>query len=114
MSECPFCRIVAGTLPSQIVTQSEECLAFRDIAPHAPVHVLVIPKVHVSSADELTESNASLVAHMVLLAQQAAEIEGIRESGYRLIMNNGDDALMSVSHLHMHVIGGRQLPGRLA
>jgi histidine triad (HIT) family protein len=114
MSECVFCQIVAGTLPSSIVAESEHAVAFRDVAPHAKVHVLVVPRAHVDSADELTGEDAHLAGELVLLAQKVAEIEGVRESGYRLVMNVGPDALMSVPHLHLHVLGGQQLHGRLA
>jgi histidine triad (HIT) family protein len=113
MSDCLFCQIVAGTIPSTRVAESDQAYAFYDIAPHAKVHVLVVPKVHVTSADHLDDSNAALLGDMVLLAQRVAEIEGVRESGYRLIMNVGADALMSVPHLHLHVLGGQQLSGHL-
>ena len=105
MSECLFCQIVAGTIPSTRVAESEHAYAFYDIAPMAKVHVLVVPKVHVDSADHLDESNSHLLAEMVLLAQQVADLEGVRSSGYRLVMNVGEDALMSVPHLHLHVLG---------
>jgi len=113
MSECIFCQIVAGKVPSTIVAESDHAVAFRDVAPHAPVHVLVVPRNHVDSADHLTNEDAAVVGELVLLAQRVAEIEGVRESGYRLVMNVGPDALMSVPHLHLHVLGGKMLGGRL-
>ena len=113
MSDCLFCQIVAGAIPSTKVAESEQALAFLDIAPHARVHVLIVPKVHVTSADHLNAENAQLLGEMVLLAQEVAEIKGVRESGYRLVMNVGADALMSVPHLHLHVLGGQQLSGHL-
>ena len=114
MSECVFCQIVAGAIPSTVVAESEHAIAFRDIAPHARVHVLIVPRQHVDSADELTSEDAHLAGELVLLAQRVAEIEGVRESGYRLVMNVGPDALMSVPHLHLHVLGGQRLAGHLA
>lgn len=113
MSDCIFCQIVAGTIPSTQVASSEHAVAFRDISPMALVHVLVVPRQHVDSADHLEANSAFLVGELVLLAQRVAEIEGIRESGYRLVMNVGPDALMSVPHLHLHVLGGQQLAGSL-
>ncbi|MDE3030197.1 MAG: histidine triad nucleotide-binding protein [Acidobacteriota bacterium] len=109
MSECLFCKIVAGEIASVPVAESETALAIRDIAPQAPVHVLVIPKEHVTSADHVTDAHGALVSDLVLLAQRVAEDEGVRESGYRLVMNNGPDAQMSVAHLHLHVLGGRMM-----
>lgn len=109
MSECLFCKIVAGEIPSTPVAQSETSLAIRDTDPQAPVHVLVIPKVHLTSADHVTSQHGGVVDELVLLAQQVVELEGVRESGYRLVMNVGPDAQMSVAHLHLHVLGGRRM-----
>ena len=111
MDDCLFCRIVAGDLPSTKVAESERAYAFRDLAPQAPVHVLVIPKAHVTSAHEVREAEAADVGELVLLAQEVARVEGIDgpDRGYRLVMNVGPDATMSVPHLHLHVLGGRQL-----
>jgi histidine triad (HIT) family protein len=109
MSECLFCKIVAGDIPSTPVAESETSLAIRDIDPQAPVHVLVIPKAHLTSADDVTTDHAGVVDELVLLAQRVAEQEGVRASGYRLVMNIGPDAQMSVPHLHMHVLGGRKM-----
>jgi histidine triad (HIT) family protein len=107
MSDCLFCKIVAGEIPSTPVAESETALAIYDIDPQAPVHVLVIPKTHVTSADHLTGEHAGVLDALVALAQRVAQHEGVRESGYRLVMNVGDDAQMSVPHLHLHVLGGR-------
>lgn len=109
MSDCLFCKIVAGEIPSQMVAQSERAFAFRDIEPQAPVHVLVVPKEHITSADHIASSNGGVVDDLVILAQRVADIEGVRESGYRLVMNVGVDAQMTVAHLHLHVLGGRRL-----
>jgi histidine triad (HIT) family protein len=113
VSQCVFCQIVAGDLPSTLVAESEHAVAFRDISPMAPVHVLVVPRTHVDSADHLGEHDKAIVGELVLLAQRVAEIEGVRESGYRLVMNVGPDALMSVPHLHLHVLGGARLGASL-
>jgi histidine triad (HIT) family protein len=111
MSDCLFCKVVHGDVPSTIVAESEHALAFRDIAPQAPVHVLVVPKMHVTSAHEVGASEAHLVGELVLLAQHVAALEQIDgpDRGYRLVMNVGPDANMSVPHLHLHVLGGRAM-----
>jgi histidine triad (HIT) family protein len=109
MSECLFCRIVAGEIPSKPVAESEAAYAFYDIAPQAPVHVLVVPRRHITSADEVASEHGGVVDDLILLAQLVAEIEGVRESGYRLVLNVGPDAQMTVAHLHLHVLGGRRL-----
>jgi histidine triad (HIT) family protein len=109
MSDCLFCKIVAGEIPSKPVAQSDNAYAFYDIAPQAPVHVLVIPKAHITSADEVASSHGGVVDDLVMLAQEVVELEGVRESGYRLVFNIGPDAQMTVAHLHMHVLGGRRL-----
>jgi len=109
MSNCLFCKVVAGEIPSKPVAESERAYAFYDIAPQAPVHVLVIPKAHITSADEVASDHGGIVDDLVMLAQRVVELEGIRESGYRLVINVGADAQMSVAHLHVHVLGGRRL-----
>ena len=109
MSDCLFCKIVAGEIPSKAVAESDVAYAFYDIAPQAPVHVLIIPKMHITSADEVASHHGGVVDEMMLLAQEVVEAEGVRESGYRLVFNVGADAQMTVAHLHMHVLGGRRL-----
>ena len=111
MSTCLFCDVVAGAVPSTKVAESELAYAFRDIAPQAPVHVLVVPKAHVGSAHDVTGDQAHLVGEVVLLAQEVARLEGIdgEDRGYRLVLNVGKDANMSVGHLHLHVLGGRPM-----
>jgi histidine triad (HIT) family protein len=101
--------IVAGEIPATVVAESESALAFYDIAPQAPVHVLVIPKIHITSADEVAIAHGGIVDELVVLAQRVVEIEGVRESGYRLVINVGADAQMTVAHLHVHVLAGRRL-----
>jgi histidine triad (HIT) family protein len=106
---CLFCRIVAGEVPADVVRQDDSTVAFRDISPQAPVHVLVIPRRHVSSAATVERGDGDLLADLVLAAQEVARQEGVADSGYRLVFNVGDDALNSVGHLHLHVLGGRRL-----
>jgi histidine triad (HIT) family protein len=109
MSDCIFCKIVAGELPSQKVLETEEVLAFHDIRPQAPVHVLLIPKKHIASAHEIQAEDAELVGRLHLAAQNVAEQLGIAKDGYRLVTNVGFHGQQTVPHLHYHLIGGRQL-----
>ncbi|MCH8612797.1 histidine triad nucleotide-binding protein [Arsenicicoccus dermatophilus] len=106
---CLFCKIVAGEIPGDVVHETETTLAFRDIQPQAPTHVLVIPKAHHTDAVAATRADAALMADVVLAAGEVARIEGIADSGYRLVANTGRDAQQSVGHLHLHVLGGRSL-----
>jgi histidine triad (HIT) family protein len=107
--DCLFCKILAGDVPSEVVAETEGTYAFRDIQPTAPTHVLVIPRVHIEDAGALTAEHAPVLAEVLSTAQTVAQQEGIADSGYRLVFNVGDDALNSVPHLHLHVIGGRQM-----
>jgi len=109
MSDCLFCRILAGEVPSDEVFSTEGTYAFRDISPQAPTHVLVIPRRHITSAHTVEPSHGDVLAELLTSAQEIARREGIDESGYRLVLNVGDDALNSVPHLHVHLIGGRQM-----
>ncbi|MBX5437045.1 MAG: histidine triad nucleotide-binding protein [Alicyclobacillaceae bacterium] len=109
MEDCIFCKIVAGELPSDKVAETDELLAFRDIRPQAPVHVLLIPKKHIASANDIADSDAPLIGALHLLAKQVARQVGVAESGYRLVTNVGWDAQQTVQHLHYHLLGGRQL-----
>ena len=108
-SDCLFCKILAGDVPSTEVASSEGTYAFRDVNPGAPVHVLVVPRRHIESAAAVTSDDAAVLAEMIATAQKVARQEGIADSGYRLVLNVGDDALNSVPHLHMHVLGGKRL-----
>lgn len=107
-SDCLFCKIVAGEVPSDRVAADDGVIAFRDIAPRAPVHVLVVPERHVASAHDLTDDDAGLLARCFRLARTVAEQEGTAE-GYRVTTNVGSMGGQAVSHLHFHVLGGRQL-----
>ena len=109
MSDCLFCKIVAGEIPSKVVAESGNSLAFYDIAPQAPVHVLVIPKRHFTSVNDVTSSDLGVFDDLMSLTQKVVLDEGIKESGYRLVFNVGEDGLMTVAHLHVHVLGGRRM-----
>lgn len=107
--DCLFCKIINGEIPSNKVYEDEYVYAFHDIAPMAPIHVLIIPKTHVESAASLKEDELLLMQHLTVAAQKIAKNLGIYESGYRLVLNSGKDAGQTVFHLHMHLLGGGQL-----
>ena len=109
MDECLFCRILAGEIPSDEVVSTDATYAFRDINPQAPTHVLVVPRRHIDNAAAIGDADGEVLAALVTTAQEVAAREGIAESGYRLTFNVGDDALNSVPHLHLHVMGGRRM-----
>ena len=111
--ECIFCRIVAGEVPGDIVYQDEDFLAFRDISPQAPTHLLIIPKIHIKSSAQLTEEQQELAGRLIIIAKNLAEKEEIDKRGYRIVMNCGPDGGQAVPHLHLHLIGGRRLNDRL-
>ena len=113
MENCLFCKIVAGVIPSTKVYEDELVLAFRDIAPQAPVHVLVIPKTHIPSVDGITGENSPLVAHIFEVIPAIAKAENL-ENGYRVVSNCGDDAGQTVHHLHFHILGGKKLSLEMA
>ena len=110
---CLFCKIVAGEIPSTKVYEDESVLAFRDIAPQAPTHILVIPKAHIGSVAEVTGENSAVVAHIFEVIAKVAEAEGLTD-GYRVVSNCGDHAGQTVHHLHFHILGGRQLALEMA
>lgn len=109
MSECIFCRIVAGDLPAEVVARSPSTVAFRDLDPKAPTHVLVVPVEHLDHAGSIGPEHAGMLAELVTTARSVAEQEGIAGDGYRLVFNVGEDAGNTVAHLHLHVLGGRQM-----
>ena len=109
MSDCLFCRLASGAIPAKRLHEDDRCIAFRDIQPQAPVHVLVIPREHVSSASALDEGHEALAGHLLRVGAKVAMDEGVAESGYRLVFNTGPDAGQSVFHLHLHVLGGRSM-----
>ncbi|HEX5438605.1 MAG TPA: histidine triad nucleotide-binding protein [Gemmatimonadaceae bacterium] len=106
-TDCLFCRVVRGEIPATTIAETEDCIAFRDINPQAPVHVLVIPREHVESLSQTHD--AAMVGRLALLAAQIAEREGIAESGYRTVINTNGDAGQTVPHLHLHLLGGRSM-----
>ena len=113
MSNCLFCKIIAGDIPSTKVYEDETVFAFRDIAPQAPTHVLVVPKAHIESCNGITSENSAVVAHIFEVIPRIAAAEGL-EKGYRVVSNCGDDAGQTVHHLHFHILGGKQLALEMA
>ena len=113
MNDCLFCKIIAGDIPSAKVYEDDMIYAFRDIAPMAPVHVLVVPKLHIPSADGIKEENSAAVARIFEVIPKIAAAEGL-SNGYRVITNCGEDGCQSVKHLHFHILGGKKLPDQLA
>ena len=108
MTNCLFCKIIAGEIPSTKVYEDDTILAFRDIAPQAPTHVLVVPKAHIESCNGITADNSAVVAHIFTVIPQIAKAEGL-ENGYRVVSNCGADAGQTVHHLHFHILGGKTL-----
>jgi len=109
MSDCLFCKIVSGEIPCDKLYENDKLIAFRDIDPKAPTHILVIPKKHIRSINELDISDQNLAGEILLTAKEIAKIENIESSGYRTIFNTNSDGGQTVYHIHMHVMGGRQL-----
>ncbi len=109
--ECVFCNIVAGKVPATILHQDDKVIAFRDISPQAPTHLLVIPKEHMPSLAELDAGQKGILAHLISVAKELAKREGVAERGYRLVINCGREGGQVVPHLHLHLLGGRQLSG---
>jgi histidine triad (HIT) family protein len=110
---CLFCRIIANEIPSDVVYQDEDFLAFRDIEPQAPTHLIIVPKTHIASLAELTEQQQGFIGRVIILAQKLAEKEGIGERGFRLAVNCGPEGGQVVPHLHFHLIGGRKLSDQI-
>ncbi|HUP28298.1 MAG TPA: histidine triad nucleotide-binding protein [Chloroflexia bacterium] len=106
---CVFCRLAKGLVRGEIVFQDDQVMAFKDIHPQTPVHMLVIPKQHITALWEADESHAGLMGRLLLACNEAAQMAGIDSSGYRVVINSGEDAGQSVDHLHLHVMGGRKL-----
>ena len=110
--DCLLCKIIEGAIPSKKAYEDDKIFAFYDIAPQAPVHILVIPKLHIASMDEVTADNAEVVAHIFSKIPEIAKEAGIT-NGYRVVSNCGDDACQTVKHLHYHILGGAQLKGQM-
>ncbi len=107
--ECTFCKIISGEIESNILYQDEQVIVFRDISPQAPVHLLVASKEHFESIADLTDDDAPLMGHMLAVATRLAREKGIHERGYRLVINTGPNGGQVVPHLHLHLLGGRQM-----
>lgn len=111
--ECLFCKIIKGEIPSTKVYEDDKILAFRDINPMAPTHILVVPKEHIGGVDELTESNSAIVSHIFAKIAEIARKEGLTK-GYRVVSNVGEDGGQTVRHLHFHILGGKKLNTEMA
>ncbi len=111
--DCLFCKIIAGEIPSTKVYEDDKILAFRDINPQAPTHILVIPKEHIAGVDALNEENAAVVAHIFAKIAEIAKNEGL-VNGFRVVSNVGEDGGQTVRHLHFHILGGRKLDTQMA
>ncbi len=109
LSDCIFCKIIDHEIPSDIVYEDDDVLAFNDISPQAPVHILIIPKKHVASVNDLADSSADVIGQLVIRAKRLAQERGIDESGYRLVINCNAQGGQTVFHIHLHLMGGRQL-----
>ncbi|MDJ0793997.1 MAG: histidine triad nucleotide-binding protein [Woeseiaceae bacterium] len=108
-SDCLFCKIVAGEIPVEFVYESDTVVAFRDISPQAPTHVLVIPRKHIATINDIAPEDEAVIGHMYTAAKEIAAAEGIAEDGYRTVMNCNEGAGQSVFHIHLHVLGGRPM-----
>ena len=113
MTNCLFCKIIAGDIPSTKVYEDDLVLAFRDIAPQAPTHILVVPKAHIADVNGITPENNAVIAHIFTVIPQIAAAEGLA-NGYRVVSNCGDDAGQTVHHLHFHILGGKKLALEMA
>jgi len=113
MADCLFCKIVDREIPGEIVFEDEQVLAFKDINPLAPVHVLIIPKQHISDLNEITANDESLLGHLLAVSKELAEKLGIAQSGYRVVTNIGKDGGQIIKHLHFHLLGGKELGSKL-
>ena len=106
--DCIFCKIIAGEIPSEFIYEDERCVAFNDISPQAPTHILIIPKEHIASMAETEEQHKETLGHLLLKAAEIARTKGFAENGYRTVINTNDDGGQTVFHLHIHLLGGRQ------
>ncbi|MBT4836547.1 MAG: histidine triad nucleotide-binding protein [Methylococcales bacterium] len=109
MSNCLFCKIINGDIPADIVYQDDELLAFRDVSPQAPTHVLIIPKKHISTINDIEQNDAELIGKMMLTAKKIANDEGVSDEGYRVVMNCNALAGQTVFHIHLHLMAGRAM-----
>ncbi len=113
MADCIFCKIVDGSIPSKKAYEDDKILAFYDLEPQAPVHVLVIPKQHISCANDIDDTNCDVIAHIFTKIPEITKSLGL-DNGYRIVNNCGDDGCQSVKHMHFHILGGKKLNGQMA
>lgn len=113
MADCIFCKIIDGSIPSKKAYEDDKILAFYDLEPQAPIHVLVIPKQHISCANDIDDSNSDVIAHIFTKIPEIAKSLGL-DNGYRIVNNCGDDGCQSVMHMHFHILGGKKLSGQMA
>lgn len=111
--DCIFCRIISGEISSDIVYEDNDFIAFRDINPQAPVHIIIVPRIHIKSIADVGENQSELIGRLLLTANKVADKTGIAKTGYRLAINYGADANLVVPHLHLHLVGGRRLSDML-
>ena len=109
MTDCIFCKIINGEIPSDIIYEDDKVIAFNDVNPQSPVHFLVVPKEHIGSANDLDKDNACLIGHIFLVIGKLAKKLGIDQEGYRIVNNCGEDGGQTVPHIHFHILAGRQL-----
>jgi histidine triad (HIT) family protein len=109
MADCLFCNIASGKIPAEKVYEDDDAVAFRDISPQAPTHILIIPRKHIETLNDLGEGDATLIGKLILVARKLADSEGISESGYRTVFNCNQDAGQAVFHIHLHLLGGRAM-----
>lgn len=109
MEDCLFCKIVAGDIPSTKVYEDDKVYAFNDIEPQAPIHIIIVPKMHISSSNELTDHNAEVIGHIFAVAAKIAKEKGFAEKGWRIVNNCGEDGGQTVGHIHFHLLAGRNL-----
>ncbi|AFQ45828.1 histidine triad nucleotide-binding protein [Desulfosporosinus meridiei] len=109
MSDCIFCQIALGKIPSEIAYEDDQIIAFKDIQPLAPVHLVIIPKIHLRSLNDVTSDNKGLIGHLFSIIRRLAEEFGVAESGYRVVTNTGTDGGQVIGHLHFHLLGGKAL-----
>lgn len=109
MTDCLFCKVRDGEIPSETVYENDDILAFKDVNPQAPTHILIVPRKHISSVNDLEDEDAEIMGKMLLAAQDIASFEGVAAGGYRLVVNCNADAGQTVFHIHMHLLGGRNM-----
>ena len=109
MTDCLFCRIEKKEIPSRIIHEDDQAIAFEDVNPQAPTHILIIPRRHIASVSEITDQDSEMMGHLALVARRIAQDRGIAAQGYRLVVNAGPAGGQAVYHLHLHLLGGRQM-----